>query len=73
MDMDTLRITSTTIINTPHTAITAMVRPSVGGTIFTLQTMQTVIGILTSVVTRTPVPTATIISGRETAISIQMK
>lgn len=73
MDMATLKTTSTTIINMPHTPLTAMVQPSVGDMIFTLQTMQIVIGILISIVTRTPVPIATIISGRETVISTQMK
>lgn len=70
--MDTLKTILTAITNMPHTPIITMVQLSVGGMIFTFQTMQAVIGILTLVVTRTPVPTATIIYGLETIISAQM-
>lgn len=73
MDMDTLKTTLTTIIDTPHTVITVMVLPLVRDTIFTLQTMRTIITTLTLVVTRTPVPIATILSGQETTISAQMR
>lgn len=73
MDMVTLKTTLTTIINTPHTVMITMVQPLVGDTIFTLQTMQILITTLTFTVTRTPVPTATIISGQEAAVSAQMK
>ena len=73
MDMVTLKTTLTTIIKTPHTVIIIMVQPLVGDTIFTLQTMQILITTLTLTVTRTPVPTATIISGQETTMSAQMK
>ena len=73
MDMDTLKTTLTAIINMPHTANLPMAQPSVGDTIFTFQTMQIVTIILTLIVTRTPVPTATIISGQEAIISAQMK
>lgn len=73
MDMVTLKKMLTTITNTPHTVITAMVQPLVGDTIFTLQTMQILITTLTLTVTRTPVPTATIISGQEATVFAQMR
>ena len=49
-----------------------MVLPSAVGTIFTLQTIQTVIGILTLVAVLTPVPTAIVIFGQGTIISVPM-
>lgn len=73
MDTDTLKKTLTTIINTPRTVIPVMAQPLVGGTISTSQIMRILITILTLTVTRTPVPTATIISGQETAMSAQMR
>ena len=71
--MVTLKTTLTTIINTPHTVITIMVQPLVGDTIFTLQIMQILITTLTLTVTRTLVPIATILFGRETTMSVQMR
>lgn len=71
--MDTLKTTLTAITNTPLTVITVMVQPLVGDTIFTLQTMRTIITTLTLIATRTPVPTATIISGQEATLSAQMR
>lgn len=71
MDIDTLKTTLTLIINMPHTTLKLMVRPLVVGTISTLQTSQIVTGILTLVVVRTLVPTATVTFGRETIISVQ--
>ena len=73
MDMVTLKTMLTTITNIPHTVITIMVQPLVGDTIFTLQTMQILITTLTLTVTRTPVPTAMIISGQETTMFAQMR
>lgn len=73
MDTDTLKKTLTAIINTPRTVLTVMVQPLVGGTISTSQIMRILITILTLTVTRTPVPTATIISGQETTMSAQMR
>lgn len=73
MDMVTLKTMLTAITNTPHTVITVMAQPLVGDTIFTLQTMQILITILTLAVTRTPVPTATIISGQETTMFARMR
>ena len=73
MDMVTLKTMLTTITNTPHTVLIVMVQPLVEDTIFTLQTMQILITTLTLAVTRTPVPTATIISGQETTMFAQMR
>ena len=73
MDTATLKTTLTTIIHTPHTVIIIMVQPLVGDTIFTLQTMQILITTQASAVTRTPVPTATTLSGQEAAVSAQIK
>lgn len=73
MDMDTLKTTLTTTTNTPPTVITIMVQPLVRDTIFTLQTMRIPITTLTLVVSRTPVPIATILSGQETTMSAQMR
>jgi len=55
----------------PLTVMKRMVLPSAADTIFTLQTIQTVIGILTLVVVLTPVPTAIVIFGQGTIISVQ--
>ena len=73
MDMVTLKTMLTTITNTPHTVITVTVQPLVEDTIFTLQTMQILITTLTLAVTRTPVPTATLISGQEAPVFAQMR
>lgn len=72
-DTDTLKMTSTRIIRTPHTAIIAMVQRLVGGTIFMFLPTRVVITIHTLTVIRTPAPTATIISGQEAIISARMK
>ena len=73
MDMVTLKTILTTITNTPLTVIIIMVQLLVADTIFTLQIMQILITTLTLTVTRTPVPTATVISGRETTMSAPMR
>ena len=73
MDMVTLKTMLTAISSIPHTVIIIMVQPLVGGTIFTSQIMQILITTLTLTVTRTPVPTATIICGQEAAVSAQMR
>lgn len=72
MDMATLKTTLIITMIMPHTALNRMVLPSVADTIFTLQTIQIVIGILTLVVVLTPVPTAIVIFGQGTIISVQM-
>jgi len=74
MDMATSKTTLTaTIIHTPHIIMIIMVQPLVRDMIFTLQTMQIQITTLTLAASRTPVPTATILSGQEATIFAQMK
>lgn len=72
MDMDTLKTPLIIIMSMPHTALSLTARPLAVGTIFMLQIIQTVIGILTLAAVRTPVLTATATSGQETIISVQM-